>query len=126
MISPLAKPGKAIGFADRPLVPAVPRTRGPLDRPATLGGRTAQGRSIGFGSALGIGPHASYRADLACCSRLRDEPLRPYGRLRLGPEGLGGCIHCHGRLDQPCRVWLARRPRSARWPLAHPARLVPI
>jgi hypothetical protein len=30
------------GFADRPVVPAVPRTREPMDRLADLGGRAIQ------------------------------------------------------------------------------------
>jgi hypothetical protein len=104
MISPLAKPAKAIGFADRPVVPAVPRTRRPLDRLATLGGRVAQGRLDRLRKRLRHWPHASYRADLARCWRLRDEPLRPYGRLRLAPEGLGGGHTLSWSIDQPCRV----------------------
>jgi hypothetical protein len=42
--------GKGIGFAGRPVVPAVPRPRGPLDRLATsaaVGLKTAQGSSRG-------------------------------------------------------------------------------
>ena len=45
MIPPWGRRGKGIGFADRPVVPAVPRPREPIDRLATEAARAAQDSS---------------------------------------------------------------------------------
>jgi hypothetical protein len=56
MISPRGMRGKGIGCADRPVVPAVPRPRRPLDSLATEKSLRFQDRSIQLGRAPGIGP----------------------------------------------------------------------
>jgi hypothetical protein len=94
MISPRGMRGKGIGFADWPVVPAMPRLQClALGSPWTVWRprRPCGSRPLDkVRRSPGIG-HMPHRADLARCSRLHDKPLgslRPLASLGL-PTGQG-------------------------------------
>jgi hypothetical protein len=69
--------GKGIGFADRPVAPQVPRSRGPLDSLATKAARAVQDHSIDFRRATRHWPHATPGRAGSLFAAGRQAPLGP-------------------------------------------------